>query len=393
MPSDNRTTILHLLNSLDAGGTERVLTEFLRAAGSNRLRHLVVTLRRAGSLAERLPPDVACHALDVAGKSLTSWMKLARVARRHKADVIHARGTGGWMDAILASRACPGTRLVLGFHGFETPTAWTLRKRMVARLGSLAGARFVSVSRSGVTQLMTECGVSATRGDWRPNGVCRERFAPRAEADVAATRARFGLPPNAVVVGTVASLTPIKRLDVLIRAAAILSAGIDRLHLLIVGDGPLRTDLLDLARSVGIGDHVHFAGWQADIADLLQAIDVYVCSSDSEGMSNALLEAMAAARPIVATDVGDNAILLDQGRAGYLIPPASPEKLAAAISELLSRPKNRDELAQAALRQAQGFDFRRTVQAHERYYAALADAPISYSCPPTKAEFAVPGST
>ena len=77
----------------------------------------------------------------------------------------------------------------------------------------------------------------------------------------------------------------------------------------------------------------------------------------------------------MATDVGDNAILLDQGRAGYLIPPASPEKLAAAISELLSRPKNRDELAQAALRQAQGFDFRRTVQAHERYYAALADAP------------------
>jgi glycosyltransferase involved in cell wall biosynthesis len=143
------------------------------------------------------------------------------------------------------------------------------------------------------------------------------------------------------------------------------------LKLLLVGDGPLMKALSEQAREEGIHHRVTFMGTREDIPDLLAGADVHVCTSDSEGMNNALLEAMAAGLPNIVTDVGDNARVVRNGEEGVVIPPRSSGSLAQAIVQLARDSSLRSRLAASARRRAHQYDFRHTVGAHERYYRAL----------------------
>jgi len=143
---------------------------------------------------------------------------------------------------------------------------------------------------------------------------------------------------------------------------------------LIVGDGPLRASLAEQVRQAGMEEFVRFAGRRDDGPQLLAGMDLYVCSSRSEGMSNAVLEAMAAGRPVVATEVGDNRWLLDDGRAGVLVPPREPRRLAGAIGELAADEAVRRSLGQAARRRAcEQFTSADVRQRHVALYTSVLD--------------------
>ena len=337
----------------------------------------MVTLREAGALAAELRDDVACYAMRAKGRSWLTGPKLARAARTFGATVIHARGVGCWADALVARLLNPRVRLVLGFHGFEAGRRFSTWHRCIARCALAADATFASVSSAGVRQLIEQLGVPGERIRLLANGVRVEDFERPNPADRRAIRTSLGIDADAFVLGTLGSLTPVKRYDLVIDAAARLADRLPDLRVLMVGDGRLRGDLEQRARHTGVVDgRVCFAGERVDVPRMLAAMDVYVCSSDSEGMSNALLEAMAAGLPIVATDVGDNAQIVRDGVGGRVVPRGSADAIAEAVAFLAENYDARRKLGLGARARADAFDFSGTLRAYEAFYRTLADVPL-----------------
>lgn len=371
MLSDQPPLIVHVVHSLRGGGTERTLVHLLDAVDRTRFRHRIVTLRDCGALVERLPDHVACRPINAGSRNRLVGLQLAKLIRKHRAGIVHARGIGCWFDAMVAGLLAPRTQVVLGFHGLEAGPSFDGRQRRRARWGLYSGARFTSVSLDGKRQLQLEAGIPEDRIEVLPNGVDLLRFRRRTGSLRGPTRATWRFEKDAVVVGIVATLTPVKRHATLIKSVARVVAAGRNLHLFVVGDGPLRGELVELARSEGIEHCVTFAGWSEDVSTLLSAMDVYVCCSNAEGMNNAVLEAMAAGLPIIATDVGDNPVVVRHDREGLIVQPESSAALTDALSKLTGSGDLRKRYAAASLQRVQCFDFRRTVRSYERYYEGL----------------------
>ena len=359
------------MHSLEGGGTERTLVSLLNRFDPNLLKHDVVTLRKAGSFSRFLPDSTACEVFDVGRRSRLAGLRLARVARARGSAVIHARNTGCWFDAIVASILVPRVTLILGYHGLESNVSFSRRQRLFSRLGLAAGARFASVSEAGRKQLIREARVPQERIDVMPNGVDINRFKPGDSSVRREVRRDLGIERTSFVVGMVGTMTAIKRHNLLVAAAREAVHEVSNLVLCMVGDGPERKSLTRFARDVGLENRVVFAGTREDIPRMLAAMDMYVCCSDSEGMNNALLEALACGIPAVVTDVGDNALIVRDGEVGLVIPPSSVDALGRAIRALASNTNGRRTMGQAARHRATSFDLSNAVSKYEKWYRNL----------------------
>ena len=205
-----------------------------------------------------------------------------------------------------------------------------------------------------------------------PSGVDTERFAPTA-VDRAAAKRALGLPEGAPAIGTVGRLEARKGTRTLIEALARLDGAIGDAHLVVAGDGPLREELAGLAARLGVADRVRLLGNRDDVRDVLAALDVFALPSLTEGMSNALLEAMAMALPLVATAVGGNPEVVTDAEHGLLVPPGDPEPLARAIGRLLANREDGARMGAAARRRVEErYGARAMVRELEGVYAAVA---------------------
>jgi glycosyltransferase involved in cell wall biosynthesis len=169
-----------------------------------------------------------------------------------------------------------------------------------------------------------------------PNGIDVEQF--DTPLDRCGLRRQFGLGQASVLLVTTGRLTPQKGIDILLRALALLED--NNLQLVIMGVGEAEASLRALVKKLRLEQRVVFAGYRHDIPEILGAFDLYIHPARFEGMPNALLEAMAAALPIVATNVDGNRQLIDDGSHGWLVPPKDPDVLATAIRLALN---DRDE--------------------------------------------------
>ncbi len=159
-----------------------------------------------------------------------------------------------------------------------------------------------------------------------------------------ALRVELRLPRDSIVLGTVGRLVPIKDHATLLRAMALARETAPGLHLVVVGDGRERRALEDLAAALGIAQEVRFLGWRHDLAHIYSGLDIVTLSSRNEGTPVALIEAMAAGRPVVATDVGGVSDLVSHGKNGLVVGPGDPRQLADAILELAAGSQRRAEL-------------------------------------------------
>ena len=371
MDADHRPTIVHIVTALAPGGMERVLVHMLHEWNVDRLRHVVVTLRAAGPLAQRLPDYTACRALNITGRSRSAWWSLAGVLRRLRPDVIHARGAGAWCDTILASMLEPCARVILGFHGWDGLNPVSRETKWAARLARRSGAQFLTVSHSARVRLAGEIGLDAEEIGVIPNGVDTQLFRPCDPQTKFQQRHDLGLSPTDLAVGVVGSLTSIKRHDVALDAFARVAVNHSALVLLIAGDGPLRGALQARAATLGMDRRVRFLGWRDDLPSMLPALDAYVCASDSEGQSNALLEALACGLPVVTTNVGDHAALVGQHDSGFVVPCSDPSALAAALCRLCADDRNRKDMGIRARQTVEPLSFSGMADRYESLYQSL----------------------
>ncbi|MFU8830607.1 MAG: glycosyltransferase family 4 protein [Wenzhouxiangella sp.] len=195
----------------------------------------------------------------------------------------------------------------------------------------------IAPAQAILTRLSRREGVNPARTRCLPNGVDCEHFLPWSGGERIAQRKAHGLPPEQFLFGCAARMVPIKRHRDLIDAFAGVARAHPKAGLILIGRGPLEGELRDQVARHNLTDRVVFHGEEPDMASLLPLLDAFVLASSTEGLSNAILEAMACGLPTIATAVGGNTELVAAGLTGFLVPPQAPEQMALAMAELLDR--------------------------------------------------------
>jgi glycosyltransferase involved in cell wall biosynthesis len=362
-----RHTVLYVIWSLQAGGAERVVADLARRIDRTQFRPLVCCLNFKGQLAAPLEAEgIAVFALDKRPRlDLRVLARLVRLMRREEVDVVHTHlWTASFWGRLAALLAGVPVRVVTE-HNLDTwrRTPHWLADRLLARVTH----QFIFVSAAVEGFYKTRLGLPPSRYRVILNAV--ERPPLESRPDAAAARRHLALDGAGMVVGAVGRLEERKGHAFLLEALRRVAEVEPDVHGLIVGDGIERERLAALRDRLALGERVRLAGYWPDLAEALAAIDVFVLPSLMEGHPLAVLEAMAAARPIVATAVGGNAEAIEDGVNGILVPPADPEALARAILSLVRDPERAARLGRAARRTLEErFDLEATVRANEDVY-------------------------
>lgn len=340
-----RPSVLQVVLTLNPGGTERLVLDLVRRLG-DRSRQSVCCLDEAGLWGQELARSGTF--VSALGRRPGFHPLLARgiagAARAVGATVLHCHQYTPFVYGALSRVARPGLRVIFTEHGRLSDAPPSPKRRLINPLLAHAATRIVSVSHDLKRHMVGE-GLPAARIDVVHNGI--EVGPPRIPATAAALRHELGIPADAIVVGTVARLDPVKHLQTLLEAVATVGARGRPVVALVVGDGPERGRLESEARSRGLSGEVHFLGHRDDARRYLQAMDIYVNSSVSEGISLTILEAMAAGLPVIATAVGGTPEIVDDA-VGRLVPGRDAAALADAIALLAIHADTRGSLGAAA---------------------------------------------
>jgi sugar transferase (PEP-CTERM/EpsH1 system associated) len=375
-----RPRIVQVIPSLRVGGLESVAARLVQHLAPL-AEQAVVTPTGVGPLIERVPAGVSVFPMGETHRP-DRWnaVRMARLFRTLRPDIVHTRN---WtcIDAVIGARLAGVPVVIHGEHGREAadPEGRNRRRQQVRRFLSPFVTEFVTVSRDLARWLVEQVRVPARKVRTIYNGVDTERYAP---GDRAAARQALGLPADWAVAGTVGRLDPVKDQVGLIRAFArssSVAAHRGRSALVIVGDGPSRRQLEATVAELGLGESVRLLGERSDVPLVLRALDVFVLSSIGEGISNAILEAMATGLPVIATRVGGNSELVREGLTGCLIEPRRPEALAAALTAYFDDPPRARALGAAGrARAGEDFGLDRMLAGYValyRQYAALEARP------------------
>jgi glycosyltransferase involved in cell wall biosynthesis len=348
-------TVLHLIGSLDRGGTESQLVQFIERSAEPQ-HHVVMAWAGAGDLASELSappvwarahPDAPRRAFDV----IAIGRSLRRTIRERGVDLVHAHLSAA--EFMAAFTTPPGIPIVASRRGRTQNHADRTWFRAAERLSHRRLAAMVCNSEELATFTFRH-DAAPPPVSVIPNGVDLVRFRPSA------------LPPEPVV-AVVANLIAYKRHDRFLRAFAGVARAVPDARAVLVGDGPERPALEWLVAELGLRDRVRFVGAVQDVRPHLASARVVALASDHEGLPNALLEAMAMGRPVVATAVGGVPELVRDGDEGRLSPP-DDAAFAQALTALLSSPSDAERMGSAARRRAERYDWGSVVTRTEDLY-------------------------
>lgn len=329
-----KPTVLHLSTSSGPGGAERVISTLSAVLNRDQCR-VIVGLFRPGWLqteCERLGVETLVTPLS--GPFHFRWfVGCLQLIRREKVALIHAHEFSaivyGWIVARIAGLPFVGT--IHGKNYFWEKWRRRFAYRVVSRSGHL-----VAVSEDLKRFVVNKVGIPDARVRVIHNGVAPSGAVSDEETD--RCRAELGIGTGDLVIGTVGSLYPVKGHQYLLDAMPAVFRSYPNAVLLLVGRGDLEVSLKEQARRVGIEERVRFLGMRQDVPRLLSVMNVFVLPSLSEGLSVALLEAMASGKPVVATRVGGSPELVEHGQTGFLVQPEDVRDLAANLMKLLSDP-------------------------------------------------------
>lgn len=359
----NPIRILQLIESLEFGGAEKVVIDL-----ANQLAvHHAVTIccvKRLGELAGDVDPRVRVLCLEKGeGNDYRLPFRLARIAAASGIEVIHTHEWGVFLEGTLAGVLARTPVMVHTVHGPYTAYPSGGRSRLkrsirhaIERRAIRRFAKLVTVADSMQEYIRDEIGISASRMTTIHNGI---RMEPLIQGNTARN--------SCVTFISVGRLAKIKNHALMIRAFR--ATGEKRSRLLLVGDGPERAALEALARELGLGGRVEFLGFRHDVAELLATSDAFLISSDHEGLSIAVLEAMRAGLPVIGTRVGGMPEAVQEGRTGLLVAKGDVEAMARAMRLLLDSPDERARLGSEGRRYLEAeFSIESMVSRYEQFY-------------------------
>jgi len=373
-----RPLIAHVVHRFDVGGMENGLVNLVNRLPADFADHCVIVLTEAnpGFAARIRRPGVRIHELHrPPGQTARVFPRLYRLLRGLRPAIFHTRNAGTLETQLVAWAGRVPVR-IHGEHGWDmADLAGANRKLLTMRRVMRHFVHHQIALSSPTASYLTECvGVPAARVTNICNGVDTARFTP--PRDQAAVRARLApqaLPPEAFAVGAVGRLSGVKNLPMLVDAFALVAGRngdfARQARLVLVGDGPERQALAEQIAQLQLAQCTLLAGAQDNVPDWLQALDLLCLPSLAEGISNAILEAMASGLPVVATDVGGNAELVEDGRTGCLVPSGDAAALAGQIEAYFTDRARLAEHGEAARRLAvTKFSLDTMVNAYHRVY-------------------------
>jgi len=380
-------TVLHLIETVGIGGAERVVLDLVRRMDRRRWRNIVVVPCDGWLLDRLVEEDIEVIVLEERSSFDIGFLtRVIRLARMRSADLIHSHLFGSAVRAGIVARflGIPALGTIHGQVDVGAQERFRSLKLGIVRNG-LRGVVFVS------EPLRQSC-LKTMRLDRRltnviNNGVDGQLFAPGQNT---ALRTHWRISPQDFVVGIVARLQPVKGIGTFLAAAAILKAASPNYRFVIVGNGEEQhtRDLIELRDSLGLTEEVVFAGFRADVNDVMRAFDVYALTSISEGFSLSTIEAMASGVPVVATRCGGPEEILSDGQTGLLVENGSAPAVAKAVERLRLDPGERNRLIEGAREIVlKRYTVDAQVNAYQQLYERLL-APAQVLKPGTEASLA-----
>lgn len=346
--------VLHCRSSAGFAGPERHIAQLAQSLPTHGFDVGLNVLYRPAAGVPAAHPLVAqaiqagLDARQIEDTTKFSFHTISHIRRQLEQDQYHLVHTHDYKTNLLAGIAARWADVptVATVH-LHTRTTWRLR---VYRLLDLVVLRFfpkiIAVSDRLRQELIT-AGLPEQRIVTIHNAIDVEAIQNVGSNAIVAWRRRLGIQPNQSVVTLVGRLSPQKGPDTFLESAAHIARTFPETKFLIVGEGPLRRRLERIAATLGLREQVYFLGYQAEVLPLLALSDVVALPSLNEGLPYVLLEALALARPVVATPVGGIPEVIANGQTGLIVPVRAPDALAAAVCRLLKHPDEARRLGEA----------------------------------------------
>ncbi|MDH4276130.1 MAG: glycosyltransferase [Gammaproteobacteria bacterium] len=342
--SKSAIVIGHVVLSLKPGGLENGVVNVINRLDKSCFRSVVFCLQTPGEFAQRIEdPDVKISAFGLTGGNDISLVwRLANALKRAKVNVVHTRNPEAFFYGALAARLACISGLIHSEHGRNFPDKW--HRMWLQRVLSKRANAIFAMSEDLKSKLVANVRIPENHISVVYNGVDEEFFAIGASTSV---KSAMGLSVDHLVVGSVGRLVDVKNQAMLIESVARLQRQGHKLSLILVGDGPLRNILEAQARLTLDQGSYKFCGFQNDVRLYLQAMDIFALTSRNEGISNTLLEAMAARRAVIATRVGGNVEIIKDRVNGLLVENEDVTGFSAALLAYVENDELRDRLADA----------------------------------------------
>lgn len=344
--------VLMMMSSVAMGGAEQITVSvlpYLAAAGATPLLCTLNT-RRDSPITE-IFAQTGVQRFDLGARRMvdvSAWRRFVRLLQDEKIDLVNTQDQDTHIYGALAAWRL-SMPVVMTRHVLREP-ATTLKEGLRARLVLLAaryGARRVIAVSEAVRQAFAhQARLPLAKIETIHNGIDLQKFAPGRHR--ASMRAELGWQPDRPIVIMVAVLRPGKGHELLFEALPQLKAALPKVQVKLVGDGELSHALR--RQAAPFGESVEFLGQRSDVPALLGASDVLVLPSWSEALPTVLIEAGAAALPVVATDVGGTSEIVKDGETGFIVPPGNAPELARGLLELLQNPARAHQMGQSARR-------------------------------------------
>ena len=362
--------ILHLMTDGSAAGGAQHVLGLSKAQLASGLKPIVATQAPSILAKDLSKVYIPTIPLNIMGNRWhpDNLLQLASIVEKEHPDVLHLHGTrAAFYASFFAKRwqnQCP---LIYTIHGLALRQKTHLLKKGLLKIAEYlacrAATQVISVAQDDLSVLYKRDYLTREKSHYIPNALDLKRFSPMGENP---SSRPSDWPQSKFIIGTVARLVPQKALHIAIEASALLTDS----HLLIIGDGPLRTQLEALANKLNAP--VTFLGEQSQVETLLPHLDLFVLSSKWEGEPIALLEAIASGLPIVATDNSGAHEILTSSASGVLVEMDNPAALAKEIMRLLRAPQRRHQLAQKGLKWISTRSYKNLAKAvYEVYLQAL----------------------
>jgi len=338
-----RTKILILTHSLNIGGAEKHIYDLVSYMDDRKFSFVIICLYKLGAIGEMILKEnkdiIIYHDLMKNKFDILGIFKFLRISMSEKIDIIFIVHTPltlfwGMLYAKLNNIRKSITRFTTTF-----PSLRFKRRKIINYLVLALVDKIIAQASFHKEYLINNEGADPNKVVVIQNGVNVESFSQT--FDNSHLRQSLCIPEGVPVVGIVAQLRPEKGHEIFLKAGRSLIDEVPETHFLLVGDGAERKKLEALSEELGLQSYVHFLGMRKDIAQIISVFDVAVLASSPnvETFSNAILEYMAASKPVVATDVGSIAEQVIDQKTGYLVPYEDPDALSEAILKLL---KNKD---------------------------------------------------